>query len=609
MSVTMGNLFSGSGAWELAAKICGIDVVFEAEIEPFPVAVEAKRFPEAIQLGDVSKINGAEIPVVDILTNSSPCFTADSLVRTSEGMKPIAEIRKGEWVVTHNGRWREVLDCGCTGEKEVVRLNAMGLDEITATANHPFYVRHMSRYYPSFYENGKRKRSSHRRFSEPEWKPLGELTKFDYIGIPTLQKEEFDESLEMDEELLWLVGRYIADGYRKKGQYTVTFCIGERKYAEFMDHIKKYEGYLDKCRTACKYGITSQVLWNFCGECGDLAMNKHLPSWVWKLSANGIKKLLEGYFDGDGCCTRNGIVKATTISRRLAYDLALAIATVYNAPCRLCYTHRPPTCVIEGRTVNQHDTYQIAFKTNKGKQDQAFYEDGYVWLPIRSVVRGGKEKVYNLTVEEDNSYTVQNIAVHNCQDLSVAGKREGLGGERSGLFSQTIRICKEMRDADRRNADINRRDIRPRFFCWENVPGALSSSEGEDFRTVIEQVARLVKEDANILMPPRGWSNCGVVDVGCGQIAWRIMDAQFFGVPQRRRRVFLIGDLNGHRAGEILFERESVSWNFAEIAETWKDTSRSIADRIETASEIVRGGVRKVVPEMGQHTADGISRG
>lgn len=71
--ITMGNLFSGSGAWELAAKICGIKVVFEAEIEPFPIALEAKRFPEAIQLGDVSKINGAEIPSVDILSNSSPC--------------------------------------------------------------------------------------------------------------------------------------------------------------------------------------------------------------------------------------------------------------------------------------------------------------------------------------------------------------------------------------------------------------------------------------------------------------------------------------------------------------------------------------------------------
>ena len=80
MDITMGNFFSGSGTWELAAKICGIQVVFESEIEKFPVELEAKRFPEAIQLGDISKVNGKEIPPVDILTNSSPCFTGDSLV-------------------------------------------------------------------------------------------------------------------------------------------------------------------------------------------------------------------------------------------------------------------------------------------------------------------------------------------------------------------------------------------------------------------------------------------------------------------------------------------------------------------------------------------------
>ena len=346
MSVTMGNLFSGSGAWELAAKLCGIDVLWEAEIEPFPVAVEEKRFPEALQLGDVSKINGAEIPKVDIFTNSSPCFTADSLVRTGEGLKPIAEIRKGDWVLTHKGRWRKVLDCGFTGVKDFVRLNAMGVDEITATTNHPFYVRHMTKHYPTIYVDGKPKRTRERRFSEPEWKPLGRLTKADYIGIPIPQYQEDDKQIEMDEELLWLIGRYIADGYRRKDQYTVIFCIGESKYADFLSHIKKFKGYLDKERTACKYGITNEVLWNFCGECGDLALNKHLPAWVWNLSPNGIKKLLEGYFDGDGYHTNDGLHKATTISRSLAYDLVLAVAKVYNAPCRLCHTQRPSTYII-----------------------------------------------------------------------------------------------------------------------------------------------------------------------------------------------------------------------------------------------------------------------
>ena len=184
-----------------------------------------------------------------------------------------------------------------------------------------------------------------------------------------------------------------------------------------------------------------------------------------------------------------------------------------------------------------------------------------------------------------------------CQGLSVAGGRKGLGDERSGLFREAIRITKEMRDHDR---NIGRTDEfgRPRsanFWCWENVPGALSSGtpRGADFREVLESIVEIVQEEhPDIPIPPGGWHNAGVVDGDGWQIAWRTMDAQFYGVPQRRRRIFLVADLNGHRAGEILFERESVSWHFAEIAKAWEDTSRSLDERIDEASGIIRGDVR-----------------
>jgi len=185
-----------------------------------------------------------------------------------------------------------------------------------------------------------------------------------------------------------------------------------------------------------------------------------------------------------------------------------------------------------------------------------------------------------------------------CQDLSVAGTRGGLGAERSGLFRDAIRITKEMREHDRQCGRTD--DPRPRFWCWENVPGAFSSSRGEDFRSVLEQVAQIIEPGASIPLAPKGkWSYTGVVDLDGGQIAWRTMDAQYYGVPQRRRRIFLVADLAGHCAAEILFERESVSWNFAEIAEAWEDTSRSLADRLETASRIIRGDVCDESSRMG----------
>ena len=170
-----------------------------------------------------------------------------------------------------------------------------------------------------------------------------------------------------------------------------------------------------------------------------------------------------------------------------------------------------------------------------------------------------------------------------CQDLSVAGRRAGLEGERSGLFAEAVRITKEMRNATD--------GTRPRFWAWENVPGAFSSNRGEDFRTVLEEVARIADPTASIPLPKK-WGYAGVVDGEGWQIAWRVMDAQFFGVAQRRRRVYLVADFRGGGAAEILFEREGVSWNFAEITRTWEDTSRSLGERISNAGGIIRSGVR-----------------
>lgn len=138
-----------------------------------------------------------------------------------------------------------------------------------------------------------------------------------------------------------------------------------------------------------------------------------------------------------------------------------------------------------------------------------------------------------------------------CQDMSVAGKRAGLDGSRSGLFHEAIRIIKEMREATHGEY--------PKYAVWENVPGAFSSNHGEDFRCVLEAFAGVCDEKVSIPGPARGkWAPAGEV-VGTGySVAWRTLDAQYWGVPQRRKRIYLVADFAGGRAGEILFERESV---------------------------------------------------
>lgn len=180
-----------------------------------------------------------------------------------------------------------------------------------------------------------------------------------------------------------------------------------------------------------------------------------------------------------------------------------------------------------------------------------------------------------------------------CQGLSVAGLRKGLSDERSGLFEEAIRITKEMRKHETDVLGRSNGDVRPKLWCWENVPGALSSGtpRGADFKRVLESIIEIVQKDhADIPIPEGGWHNAGVLDGDGWQIAWRVMDAQYYGVPQRRRRVFLIADFAGHRAGTLLFERESVSWNYSEIVQSWEDVTRSLDDRIDEASRIVASG-------------------
>ena len=154
-----------------------------------------------------------------------------------------------------------------------------------------------------------------------------------------------------------------------------------------------------------------------------------------------------------------------------------------------------------------------------------------------------------------------------CQDLSMAGKRLGFDGNRSVLFLDAARIIKEMR--------IATNGMYPTFAVWENVPGAFSSNGGEDFRTVLEELARIAQPDVSIPRPSgKGgrWSKAGAIAGNGWSLAWRQLDAQYWGVPQRRKRIVLVVDFGGQRAPEILFERTSLSGNPDESIKTWEAT-------------------------------------
>lgn len=179
-----------------------------------------------------------------------------------------------------------------------------------------------------------------------------------------------------------------------------------------------------------------------------------------------------------------------------------------------------------------------------------------------------------------------------CQDLSIAGKRAGLAGARSGLYMEQIRIIKEMRERDMASGRTGE-FVRPRYMVWENVPGAFSSNGGKDFAAVLEEAIRIAEPEApDIEVPEKGWNTWGGYHDEMGgrwSVAWRVLDAQHWGVPQRRRRIALVADFGGDTAWEILFERKSVSGYPSESGAAWEGPAAGAESGAAYAVRI-RGG-------------------
>lgn len=173
-------------------------------------------------------------------------------------------------------------------------------------------------------------------------------------------------------------------------------------------------------------------------------------------------------------------------------------------------------------------------------------------------------------IKDINGYEIEAVDIISfgspCQDLSLAGKRAGLEGKKSSLFYEAIRVIKEMR--------CKTNGKYPRYLLWENVPGAFSSNKGEDFRCVLEEITKI--NESKVKLPrPKKWNNAGEILGDNYTIAWRVLDAKYFGVPQRRTRIFLVADLNGTSASQILFEQKRLSWNTSKSKKEGKTNTKA----------------------------------
>ncbi len=420
-------------------------------------------------LVNISNVKATDLEITEtdkydyIMTYSFPCFTADTMVLTENGNKPIIDVRIGEKVLTHNNTYQKVMANMYQGEKEIYKINSYATPNLKTTENHKFYVRELYREWDDSI------RRYVRKFSEPKWVELRHITKQHYFGIAINQENNHDIH---SNEFWWVMGRYIADGW-KRTQGGIVIATNESKLGLLQEKIKKagYNYNTVKQRTTYKVHIPTKELSEFVSQFGYYAHGKHLSKQVLDLPIEKLEHFIEGYLSGDGSKIGD-YYKASSVSEQLIYDLGQVVAKVYRQPYRIYKTKRAETSIIEGRTVKQKDTYQIVFKKETKKQDKAFYENGYIWLPFNTIEKVGVEKVYDLTVKNNHSFMANGIIAHNCQDLSLAGQGKGMGeGTRSGLLWQVERILLELKDLNEL----------PQILLMENVPMILSPKYRDDF--------------------------------------------------------------------------------------------------------------------------------
>ena len=480
---------------------------------------------ESKNLGDITKVDETKLDDFNMICGGSPCFTTGTKVYTSEGYKNIEDVNIGDRVLTHKNRYMPVVRIGGEKNKEIYSMRTQGFLETECTNYHPFYC--------------KKSKTSH-----PEKIRLKDLNKGYYLGSH-INKEE-DNKFNLSDEDCWILGRYVADGHIRKEkrkerknsyQYQCILSIGDDK-VEKLKSIVKTRHYSCYKHTQSTYRVvfSSMELVNFIikHNFGIGAENKFVPNFILDLPVNKLRCFLNGYMDGDGC-EINGVYQATTISKELAMSLSLAIQKVYRVGCSIYYTKRPNTHIIEGRTVKQKDTYMIRFRTKDNKHSW-FIEDDIVWYPIKEIKNTNRiENVFNIEVEEDHTYTANNIITFNCQDFSVAGKQKGsvwtckeCGHEYNPL---TVHWSKRDKCPNCNSEDIEKtrssllveylrvvRANKPNFGIYENVKNIV----GKQFK---DTTFKLFNDE----LEEYGYN-----------VYWKVLNAKNYGIPQNRERVYLL---------------------------------------------------------------------
>jgi DNA (cytosine-5)-methyltransferase 1 len=527
------SLFSGMGGDTLGLTQGGFDVIAFNEYDPSAIESHMANFPDSKLIcdpsqkkpkdrNDITKIPDAIFAEykdkVDLIFAGHPCFVAGTQVLTKNGYKDIEKVTLDDELMTHKNNFKPIVNLQRKNYNGVLyRFDVKYHPHIIeCTKEHPFYVRNKN--------------------SKASWKEAQQITKNDYFGmvinndskIPqfTFQKKVNatayrDVSLLLDKEEYWfMMGYFIGNGWIQdtvksngNNRHIIRFAINDndieyvvRKIGEVMNiHDVKCDS--GKCK---KFGCSDFLWYNILKKFGKYAHNKIIPEWVHEAPIHLISEFIEGYKRADGSVRQNENIRFTTVSQNLALGLQrlyFKLGYIFSVK----KTIRDKEAIIDGRVVNQRDTYCVSGYTRELMRKQAaFIQDGYVWFPLFDILSENINDipVYNFEVKDDNSYVVENVVVHNCQGFSQGGKKLP-DDPRNTLFREFARVTKI---------------IYPKFIIGENVDGLLSrkTATGEKYFDVI------VKE---------------FNDLGY-DVYHKVCNVVQYGVPQLRKRLIYVGVRN-----------------------------------------------------------------
>ncbi|EFU6041502.1 Dam family site-specific DNA-(adenine-N6)-methyltransferase [Escherichia coli] len=585
-----GSVCSGIEAASIAWEPLGMRPVWFAEIEPFPSAVLALRWPHVANLGDMTKLAkkvlAGEIESPDVLVGGTPCFTAGHMVLCKNGYKPIEDVCPGDYVVSHLGRLQQVKRVGSKIANTGL-LNAVGQPlGIRTTNDHPFLAVRWKA------QNTRKNGTYFKRelLSEPEWRAACDMPGYQWCALTNfnIASPDICSRFLSEEQAMYLAGAYVGDGYirrwRGKSKKAVVFGINCQKLRKFHCRIpENIFSVASEIRGSIKVTLNDTCYANWLNEhFGELSHAKRIPAWVMSHPLRHV--FLQGYLDTDGTPSGKAGFRINSVSPALAWGVA-GLSQTCGYVSSVSFIEVEPKKVIEDRVVNQRNYYQVTICPQKLSRKSRLAH-GMLLRTVKEFKSVGLDTVYNIEVEGDHSYILNGVVVHNCQAFSIAGLRGGLDDERGALTLKYVELANAI--DDKRAESF----LKPAVIVWENVPGVLSSADnafgcflaglaGEDApfepgdRPESGKSNAFWRWDVKTGRHAPKWPQCGCIYGPQRKVAWRILDAQYFGVAQRRRRVFVVAsartDLD---PATVLFEFEGVRRNIAPSRDEGKETTR-----------------------------------